>query len=448
VTTTSRRSLAAVALTGLIAATLTSAAATPATATPAGAAPATATPATATPAVVTPAVTTPAVASPGTAAAAVGGVVLPAGQAIAEAIDISPSGVVVGTQATAQGAPTAGQVWTPRADRAWARRPLAVPDGVSPSRVSGVTDGGEAGGYIGTGTAATAHRWSADGQVASPLAPAQSATSAVGPDQWLVNLGDSLSASQTAVVARDGTTTRITGIPGRAVAGKSVAGPQTALLSSIDGAGQQTVGTLYVWESGVSQALPIFQSFTHGTGCVSDIQPDGSVAYSGAVRQPDGSVTSRLGVLRGGVGGQDTALEIPAGAYSAHLDAWCTWQDLLSSDGWTIGAASWYTPRGTEPVVWRPDGTAVLPGLRDDESNARAMAVATGGRVVIEATTAQGERLFHWRGGVRTPLTVPSGWSVSNVVELTDTGYVLANLDRIVGNVAQSRPAVWRVPTR
>jgi hypothetical protein len=418
-TMTSRRSLAAAALTGLVAATLTSATTLISAAAPSAA-----------------------------AAVPVRGVILPAGQAIAEAVDISPSGVVVGTQATAQGAPTAGQLWSAGTGRAWVRRPLAVPDGVSPSRVSGVTDSGEAGGYIGSGTAATAHRWSADGRVATPLAPAQSATSAVGPDQWLVNLGDSLFASQTAVVARDGTTTRITGIPGRAVAGVSMGGPQTALLSSTDGVGQQTVGTPYVWESGAAQALPIFQSFTHGTGCLSDIQPDGSVAYSGAVRQADGSVTSRLGVLRGGVGGQDTSLEVPAGAHSAGLDAWCYRNDLLSSDGWTIGAASWYAPRGTEPVVWRPDGTAVLPALRDDESNARAVAVATGGRVVIEATTAQGDRLFHWRNGVRTPLTVPAGWSVSDVVELTDTGYVLANLGRVVDDVVQSRPAVWRVPTR
>jgi hypothetical protein len=411
-TTTSRRSLAAAALTGLISATLSSAA------------------------------------TPAAAAAPVRGVLLPAEQTIAEAVDISPSGVVVGTQATAQGAPTAGQVWTPDSGRAWARRPLAVPDGVSPSRVAGVTDSGEAGGYVGSGTAATAHRWSADGQVATPLAPAQSATSAVGPDTWLVNLGDPLFASQTAVVARDGTTTRITGIPGRAVAGVSMAGPQTALLSSTDGAGQQTVGTPYVWEAGVAQALPIFQSFTYGTGCLSAIQPDGSVAYSGPVRQPDGSVTSRLGVLRGGVGGQDTSLEVPAGAYAADLDAWCYRHDLLSADGWAIGSASWYAPRGTEPVVWRPDGTAVSPELRDDESNARAVAVATGGRVVIEATTAAGDRLFLWRDGVRTPLRLPSGWSVSDVVELTDTGYVLANLTRIVDDVVQSRPAVWRVPTR
>jgi hypothetical protein len=409
-TSTSRRSFAAASLAGLVAAFLPSAAAT--------------------------------------AAAPVRGVLLPADQPIVEAVDVSPGGVVVGTQAVSQGGPTAAQVWAPGAGRAWVRRPLAVPDGVSPSRVSGVTDSGEPGGYIGSGSAGTAHRWSADGRVATALAPAQSATSAVGPDEFLVNVGNALTAGQVAVVTRDGTTTPITGIPGRAVAGVSMAGPQTALLSSTDGVGQQAAGTPYVWESGVAQALPIFQSFTYGTGCLSDIQPDGSVAFSGAHREADGTVTGRLGVLRGGVGGEETSLQVPADAYAAGLDAGCYRNDLLSPDGWVIGSASWYAPRGSEPVVWRPDGTPVLPALRAGESNATAMAVASGGRVVIRAYTSQGQRLFHWRDGVRTPLTIPAGWSVSDVVELTDTGYVLANLARVVDDVTQTRPAVWRVPTR
>ena len=162
------------------------------------------------------------------------------------------------------------------------------------------------------------------------------------------------------VVARDGTTTRITGIPGRAVAGASMSGPQTALLSSTDGVGQQTVG-VPTCGSCVAQALPIFQLFT-GTGCLSYFGPMGR---------------------------------------------------------WRTAAPAGAAGRGRS-----------RPG---------SVCSATGGRVVIAATTAgQGDRLFHWRDGVRPPLTAPSGWSVSDVVELTDTGYVLANLGRVFDNVVRS----------
>jgi hypothetical protein len=415
--TTLSRPIAVAALTGLLATTLTSAAAAATSADPA------------------------------TRAAAVRGFLLPANQSQAEAIDISPAGVVVGTLATAQGAPTAAQRWAPRAGGGWARRSLSVPD-AAPSRVSGVTNRGEAGGYIGTGTSATAHRWTATGRRAIPLVPAQSATSAVGPNQWLVNLGDSLFASQTAIIARDGTSTPITAIPGRAVAGMSIAGPQTAVVSSTDGVGPNTTGTPYVWESGAAQALPVFSSFTFGTACVSAVQADGSVAYSGAARQ-DGTPTvgQRIGVLRGGVNGQDTPLQTPAGAFAVSLGFQCPHRDdVLSSDGWAVGSVTW-VGAPPEAVIWRPDGTAVLPGLHEGEHSSVAAAVATGGRAVLRVSTDQGDRLYYWRDGVRTPLTLPTNWSLLDIVEITETGYILANLQGGGGDVPQTRPAVWRVPT-
>jgi hypothetical protein len=76
-----------------------------------------------------------------------------------------------------------------------------------------------------------------------------------------------------------------------------------------------------------------------------------------------------------------------------------------------------------------------------------AAAVATGGRAVLKVSTDQGDRLFYWHAGVRIPLTLPTNWSLSDVVEITDTGYVLANLQGGGGDVPQTRPAVWRVPT-
>jgi hypothetical protein len=412
--TTMSRPIAVAALTGLLATTLTSAAVAATDAAPA------------------------------TSAAAVRGVLLPANQPMAEAIDISPSGVVVGTLATAPGSPTAGQRWAPRGGT-WVRHPLSIPDAVSPSRVSGVTDRGEAGGYIGSGTSATANRWSVNGRRAVALAPAQSATSAVGPDQWLVNRGDSLFASTTAIVSRDGTTTPITGVPGRAVAGMSIAGPQTAVVSSTDGVGQTTTATPYLWESGVARALPVFSSFTFGSACTSTVQTDGSVAYSGTARQ-DGTppVVQRIGVLRGGVDGQDTPLETPAGAFAVSLGFQCPIRDdVLSPDGWAVGSVTW-VGAPSEAVVWQPDGKAVLPGLREGERSSVAAAVASGGRAVLRVSTDQGDRLYYWHDGVRTRLTLPAGWSLVDVVEITDTGYVLANLQ---GDAPQTRPAVWRVPT-
>ena len=35
-------------------------------------------------------------------------------------------------------------------------------------------------------------------------------------------------------------------------------------------------------------------------------------------------------------------------------------------------------------------------------------------------------RLFLWDDGVRTPLAIPAGWTLENVVELTETGLVVA----------------------
>src|SRR4051812_46468983 len=119
--TTLSRPIAVATLTGLLAATLTSAAA---------AAPTT----------------------PATSAAAIRGFLLPANQAEVEALDISPSGVIVGEMSTARGAPTAAQRWAPGAGGRWVRRALSTPVPGSPSQVSGVTDRGEPGGYIGSGT--------------------------------------------------------------------------------------------------------------------------------------------------------------------------------------------------------------------------------------------------------------------------------------------------------
>jgi hypothetical protein len=152
---------------------------------------------------------------------------------VAEATDISPFGVVVGDLAAAAEALTTAHQWTPTA-AGWARR--------RPGRHDLVAGGG-----------------------------AGSSTDAVGPDQWLASHVGEFPAGDTAsIVERDGTTTPITGVV-RSVGGLSVAGPRTALVSSSSGFGQSASAsaTPYVWETGVSRALPIVASFWFGPACVS-----------------------------------------------------------------------------------------------------------------------------------------------------------------------------------
>jgi hypothetical protein len=92
-------------------------------------------------------------------------------------------------------------------------------------------------------------------------------------------------------------------------------------------------------------------------------------------------------------------------------------------------------------VVWHGGGYS-LPGLRAGEASSSAVAVARGGRAVLRVVRSDGSVALHlWRDGVRTPLTIPAGWRVADVVELNDRGDVLANLTSADG--ARSRPAVW-----
>jgi hypothetical protein len=413
-TTTSRRPLALATLAGLLAATLT------------------------------PTLASPAVAAD---AAPVPPVLLPAGQPVTAAVDISPSGVVVGTSAAQlEGAPT-GQQWTPTA-RGWTRRALAVPPGTTSTRVAGVTDRGEAGGstYADPGPSVPT-RWSVAGRNPVALAPSGS-TAAVGAGQWLITRGDGGPIGGTAsIVGRDGTTTPITGVGGGSVGGLSVAGPRTALVSSVNGIGQGATSTPVVWENGVARALPVFASYWFGAACASTVQADGSAAYSGYALNEGGDppLVRRIGVLRGGVDGQDAPLQLPAGATRADIGDDCSARgDTLSADGWVVGHAD--SAAGRDAVAWRPDGTPVVPERRADETEAAAAAVSTGGGAVLRVATAGGSRLYHWRDGVRTPLTLPAGWDVAEVLELTDTGYVLANLTRVVNGTERHRPAVWRLP--
>ena len=47
-----------------------------------------------------------------------------------------------------------------------------------------------------------------------------------------------------------------------------------------------------------------------------------------------------------------------------------------------------------------------------------------------------------WRNGARTALPAPRGWTVRSVVELTEAGLLIANVQDEAGTV---RPAAWRL---
>lgn len=367
---------------------------------------------------------------------------LPVAQSVTRAVDVSPAGVVVGTGVVNDSGGTVAHRWQP-VGPAYLRQRLAAPSGLPYANAIGVTDAGEAGGNAFDAVSrAGAYRWSADARRATSLVPEPGGVGAVGPGEWLVNQGD-IVGTTTSIVARDGTVTPIGGIPPQVgISGVSLGGPQTALVAVRNGIGQGATSTPFVWEAGASQALPVNSSFFFGPACLSDVLPDGSVAYSGLWLQSGGSPPpQQIAVLHGGVGGQTVSLQVPAGATHASLGRCDAIGDTLSADGYAVGHAY---GAATEAVVWSPDGTAVLPGLRAGESSSSAVAVASGGRAVLLVTTAAGRVPYLWRDGVRTPLRVPTGWAVDSIVELTDAGLVVGNVVRADGQ--RVRPVVWRTP--
>ena len=391
------------------------------------------------------AVTTLALAAPASAAdgTPVAPTLLPVAQTVTRAVDVSPAGVIVGIGVVNDAGGTLAERWQPGGP-VYLRQRLTAPARLPYATATGVTDRGEAGGNAFDAVSRTgAYRWRASGRGATALVAEPSAVSAVGPGEWLVNQGDYF-GSTSAIVARDGTVTPITGLPtGTGTGGMSLGGPQTALVAVRDGIGQGSISTPYVWEAGASQALPVNSSFWFGPACVSDLLPDGSVAYSGLWLRSGGPPPQQIGVLRGGVGGTTVTLQLPPGATHASLGKCGEAGDTLSADGYAVGHAY---GAATEAVVWSPDGTAVLPGLREGESSSSAVAVASGGRAVLLVTTTAGPVPYLWQDGTRTPLRVPAGWTVSGIVELTESGLVVGNLTSTDGQ--QVRPVVWRTRAR
>lgn len=383
---------------------------------------------------------TPAVAAPLPAPVPI---LLPATQPYVGARDIAPGGAIVGTAGPSdpQTGPTGStaQLWlNPRG--VYVAQTLPVPEGATGATVAGVTDRAEAGGTVEFGTTSRAVRWSSDARVQPTLIGGNaSRTSAVGPGEWLVDTA--LGRGFVEIVTRDGTRTNLDLSPNyiHGVGGLSAGGPTTALAWGSGGAGAGRSVQGVIWQDGATFGLPVLRTFSTGpVSCHSEIRPDGTVAFSGPGTQaPDGF---GAGIRRGGVAG--TTVWLRAGGLMGQLG--CQNGDLtsdtLSADGWVAGSVG---SREVAPTaaLWRPNGSLVRLGKAADETSSFAVAVARGGRAVIRGYLQDGgSRLYLWQRGTRTPLPIPAGWTLSEVVEMTDRGIVLANLTNADG---QRRPVVW-----
>jgi hypothetical protein len=274
-----------------------------------------------------------------------------------------------------------------------------------------------------------ATRWSSDGQQPTLIGAENSETSAVGPGQWLVDTA-ATPARTAEIVAPGGGRTPISGITDPR--GRLVGGPATALIWTGIGTGILATALGFSWQAGSISFMPTVGSVFTAPLCYSQMRPDGTVAFSGSTLIG----TQAVGIQRGGT----TAL-LPTAGLVGRLG--CENDDTMAADGWIAGSlAPTDNQAAREPVLWRPDRSLVRLGRATDETAAVSVAVATGGRAVVRATLQDGaSRLVLWQQGVRTPLALPAGWSLAKVVELTDTGVVVANL---TGPDGRRRPAVWR----
>ena len=419
-------------------------------------------------AAVGPATATPVADAPAAAAdapadrAAVTGVLLPATRARVVAVDLSALGVVAATAGPATaGLPsptTDGSVpqrWLPVPRGRYLSQELPLPAGATGAAAAGVSAFGEVAATVGVaGGDRDPYRWSLTGRSSTRLGDGTPHTAAAvdARGDVLVNSGDASGfgdpPSAVHVVGRDGTTVEVTGFSGglRGFYGSDLGGPRVAVVQKIEGIGMGTTVVPHVWQDGAEVVLPVFGGGpARLQACLSRLQPDGSVAYSGA-RVTDLRLELVLGVHRGGVPGAETALPVPAGRRAALDCPDSRPADLLATDGTAGGRLLTGEPGGpptapAEAVVWH-GGRYVLPGLRAGEAASSAVAVATGGRAVLRVVRSDGSvALYLWRDGVRTPLTLPPGWQVADVVAMNDLGEVLANLTSADGT--RTRPAVW-----
>jgi hypothetical protein len=401
----------------------------------------------------------PAVASP----APVRGTLLPvpaAGpgeQLTVTAVDAAPLGVVGGTASVRVTNPdgTVSTVSTPqrwvRVPRVgWVRQPLALPDGATSGVVAGLADTTEAAGLVTLDGVSRAVRWSVTGFSSTLIGDAASAVTAVGPNgPWgvVTDTAPLPAAGYAELVTRDGTRTLLAGTPeldaGYRRGVGSIGGPTTALVWVTDGVGMGTTARPVLRVGGATLRLPVVSSYFLRSACVSPVLADGSVVFSGY--SIDGGQVALVMVRHvGGVPGTDVELSRATAAGEPVAGLACnsgSKPDNLAADG---GIAGFVTDSGgTRAAYWNADNERTLVPLEAGERSAKGVAVANGGRMVIQAEGEDGSvRLSLWHNGVRRPLTTPDGWTISSVIELTDHRLLVTNVRDASGAV---RPAVWEL---
>ncbi|WP_229070129.1 hypothetical protein [Actinoplanes sp. DH11] len=383
--------------------------------------------------------------------------VAPGEQHAVSAVDVSPLGVVAGTARVTRIGPDGtieSLVETPyrwaRLPRAgWQRQRLALPAGATSGSVSGLTDLGEPAGKVTLDGVTRAARWSLDGRHATLIGEARSEAGAVGPrGTWgVATAGPEVISGQAELVSRAGVRTPLSGTPELDAGYRryvvSIGASGTALVSVFTGVGQGTTAKPVLWHDGATVQLPVFGTAYLGPACVSRVQADGSVVASGY------SLTAgvpRYIVMRhvGGVPGTDVVLsQATQGQPVGGLI--CTYGQTVNNLAADGGVAGFLTDAGGNRTAayWNAANQVTTVSLADGERAASGVAAARGGRMVILAETGDGgNRMTLWRNGTRTPLPAPAGWNVRSVVELTDAGLLIANVQDAAGTI---RPAAWNL---
>jgi hypothetical protein len=375
-----------------------------------------------------------------------------AGTAVSTSVTaVTPWGAMSGTTSILRTLPdgsdqgdSTAQRWLPTGPGRWRRQQLPQPAGTSFAQGVGLTDLAEVGGSWDTDGLAdddVAVRWPASGGPGTVIGDTDSRVTAVGPDgTWGVQTdlpGFRTIAANAELVARDGTRTPIdTGARLNTVI--SIADRHTALLTLIDGVGEGTTSTPAVWRDGQLKSLPVFSIALGFQDCVSDILPDGSVAYSG-ISDASGSFQEIAQVHRGGVPGTEVPLDLRGGSGSVACDG----RDTVATDGSVGGTLQLPGENLSQATIWRASEPTQLP-LQPGESSATVAALQSATFAIVRGQlTAGGQDLWAWRHGRVIPLAVPSGCTVASVVTVTASGLVVANLK---DGAALSRPVAWLVP--
>lgn len=401
----------------------------------------------------------PAAASPAASPVVVPGTLLPvpAGQPTVTAADAAPLGVIGGTASVQVTNPdgtvttvSTPQRWAKVPRVGWVRQPLALPAGATSGVVDGLTDVAEAAGRVTVDGVSRAVRWSVTGLSSTLIGDPASAATAVGPNgPWGVSTDAAPNpiAGYAELVTRDGTRTLLAGTPeldaGHRRSVGSIGGPSTALVWVTEGIGRGTTGRPVLCAGGATLRLPVISSFFLGPACVSRVQADGSVVSSGYSVE-NGTVALVMVRHVGGVPGTDVELSRATAAGQPVAALACSsgfGPDNLAADGGIAGSVT--DADGTRAAYWNAANDRTVVPLAAGERSAKGVAVADGGRMVVQAEGEDGSvRLSLWHNGARRALATPTGWTVNSVIELTERGLLVANVRDAAATV---RPAAWEL---